>query len=246
MTRFCDILPKTTILMEQNMKKTIASVVTALFLVGCADGGSTHNAGKHYEYNFAVDTQGWIGGFADYDRDLASSSTLQFSHSTLPVPLDTSKGAVRISGNNQGNELFMFMKTRIGSLEANATYKVSFNVEFASDIADLNGSTDSRGLMKAGAITFEPKAVLDGVGYYRMNIDKGDQLSGGADMSVIGTLSNGTPNETYALKTVSTSSSVSVRADENGSAWVILGIDTGFEGTTTIYYNHVTVDLEKE
>jgi hypothetical protein len=235
--------------MELKMKKVIASFVTALFLVGCADGGSTQNAGRHYNYTFAVDTEGWQGGFADYDRDLESIYALRFSHSTLPEPLDTHEGAIRIAGNNHSDDLFMFMKTRINKLDANATYAVTFTVEFASNVADgmvgIGGSPGEGVTLKAGAVTIEPKAVVDGSGYYRMNIDKGTQTNGGRDMVVIGDFSNDSDTDTYRLKTVRNTAPLYVTADENGSVWLIVGTDSGFEGVTEIYYNDVTVDLEK-
>jgi hypothetical protein len=235
--------------MELIMKKTIASFVTALFLIGCADGGSTQNAGSHYNYTFAVDTEGWQGGFADYDRDLESIYELRFSHSTLPEPLDTHEGAVRISGNNHSDDLFMFMKTRINELDANATYAVTFTVEFASNVADgmvgIGGSPGEGVVIKAGATAFEPKAIVDGSGYYRMNIDKGTQTNSGRDMVVIGDFSNDSDANVYKLKTVRNAAPLHVTADENGSVWLIVGTDSGFEGVTEIYYNDVTVDLQK-
>jgi len=235
--------------MEINMKKVIAGFVAALFLVGCADGGSTQNAGTHYNYTFAVDTEGWQGGFADYAKDMEESYELRFSHSTLPEPLNTNEGAVRMSGNNHSDDLFMFMKTRLNELDANATYAVTFTVEFASNIPDntpgIGGSPGEGVLIKAGATTIEPMAVLDSSGYYRMNIDKGNQVSSGADMVVIGDFSNDSDIAEYRLKTVKNSTPLYVTADENGSAWLIIGTDSGFEGVTEIYYNDVTVDLDK-
>jgi hypothetical protein len=231
------------------MKKMITGLVTALLLLGCADGGSTQNAGSHYNYTFAVDTEGWTGGFADYDIDLEPIYELRFSHSTLPEPLDTYEGAVRIAGNNHSDDLFMFMKTRIDQLDANATYAVTFTVEFASNVADgmagVGGSPGEGVVLKAGATAFEPKTIIDESGYYRMNIDKGTQTNSGRDMVIIGDFSNDSDTNRYKLKTVHNSVPLYVTADENGSIWVIVGTDSGFEGQTEIYYNNVTVDLQK-
>jgi len=231
------------------MKKMITGLVTALLLLGCADGGSTQNAGNHYNYTFAVDTEGWTGGFADYDKYEEANYELSFSHSRLPAPLNENDGAIRISGNNHSDDLFMFMKTRINELDANTTYEVTFTVVFASNVADysagIGGSPGEGVTLKVGATTIEPLAVEDASGYYRMNIDKGNQSNGGSDMMVIGDFSNDSNENTYRLKTVRNTVPLYVTADENGSAWMIVGTDSGFEGTTTIYYNQVTIDLTK-
>ena len=231
------------------MKKLIAGLVTAFYLVGCADGGSTQNAGSHYNYTFAVDNQGWTGGFADYDKNSEVIYELQFNHSTLPAPLDQNDGAVRISGNNRSDDLFMFMKTKLISLDANATYQISFSVEFASDAADnmvgIGGAPGEAVAIKAGAVDYEPLAQEDETGYMRMNIDKGNQNSSGTNMVVIGDFSNDSDEEVYRLKTVGNAAPFQARADENGTLWLIIGTDSGYEGKTTIYYNTVTVDLQK-
>jgi len=231
------------------MKKIIAGLITALFLIGCADGGSTQNAGSHYDYTFAVDTEGWTGGFSDYDRDLEGIYELHFSHSTLPEPLNIHEGAVRISGNNHSDDLFMFMKTKLTGLDVNTTYGITFTVEFASNAADsmagIGGAPGESVILKAGATAIEPLSVADGTGYYRMNIDKGNQNSGGVDMAVIGNFSNNTDKNEYALKSVRNNTPLYATADENGSIWLIVGTDSGFEGITEIYYNEIIVDLKK-
>lgn len=231
------------------MKKWIASCITALFLIGCADGGSTQNAGSHYNYTFAVDNQGWTGGFADYEKDSEAIYELQFNHSTLPAPLDQNDGAVRISGNNRSDDLFMFMKTKLTALDANATYKINFTIEFASNAADgmigAGGAPGESVTIKAGAVDYEPIVQEDENGYIRMNINKGNQTGSGTNMIAIGDFSNDSDEAVYRLKTVGNTTPFQARADENGTLWLIIGTDSGYEGTTTIYYNTVTVDLQK-
>jgi hypothetical protein len=231
------------------MKKTILMMTALLFLVGCADGGSTQNAGNHYDYSFAVDTEGWSGGFSDYTQYDEAIYELSFTHTTLPSPLNENDGAVRISGNNHSDDLFMFMKTKIRELDANTTYEVKFTVEFASNAADnmvgIGGAPGESVVLKAGASTVEPKAVADESGYLHMNIDKGNQTGSGVNMSVIGNFANGSDLNEYKLKTLRSTDPVYVTADTNGTVWLIVGTDSGFEGITTIFYNQVTVDLRK-
>ncbi len=235
--------------MIKSLIKVLGAGVFALAVAGCSGGGSTHFEGNHYSYAFSVDTEGWAGGFADYDKDIEESLSLRFAHTILPEPLDTSDGAVVLSGTNRSDDLFMYMKHKIDGLDANATYALTFTVEFASNEPDggvgIGGAPGEAVTLKAGAVAYEPKSVLDAAGYYRMNIDKGNQTSGGADMVTIGNFANGTDRNEYVLKTVHNSTPFRVRTDENGTMWVIVGTDSGFEGSTAIYYNQVDIALEK-
>ncbi|MXY74268.1 MAG: hypothetical protein F4Y83_04980 [Acidimicrobiia bacterium] len=48
----------------------------------------------------------------------------------------------------------------------------------------------------------------------------------------------------YRIKTLDNSSSpVTVEADSAGSAWLIVGTDSGFEGLTRLYYDRITYTL---
>jgi len=233
----------------KNMIKVLGLGLLTLAVVGCSGGGSTHNEGSHYTYAFSVDTEGWTGGFSDYDKNIETSLSLRFAHTLLPDPLDTSDGAVVLSGINRSDDLFMYMKHKIDGLDANTTYALTFTVEFASNEPDggvgIGGAPGEAVTLKAGAVAYEPKSILDASGYYQMNIDKGNQTSGGADMVAIGNFANGTDRNEYVLKTVRNDTPFRVRTDENGTMWVIVSTDSGFEGSTTIYYNQVDVELEK-
>jgi hypothetical protein len=77
-----------------------------------------------------------------------------------------------------------------------------------------------------------------------MNIDKGNQSIGGIDMIVIGDFSNGTDQNIYKIKQLTTTSPLNVRANQQGEIWLVIGTDSGFEGTTTIYYNFIQVVIK--
>lgn len=79
-----------------------------------------------------------------------------------------------------------------------------------------------------------------------MNIDKGNQSQGGNDMVVIGNV--GIPGDEFSYTLIQRDNMqqpVRVRTDDSGNLWVIIGTDSGFEGTTTLYYNTVEVFLEE-
>jgi hypothetical protein len=79
-----------------------------------------------------------------------------------------------------------------------------------------------------------------------LNLDKGNQSVGGTDMKVVGDIGNTRPcpDATYQPKTL-TLSGFSVPTAANGSLWLIVGTDSGFEGITTLYYDSIAVALRR-
>ena len=90
----------------------------------------------------------------------------------------------------------------------------------------------------------EPVKELDAYdNYYRMNIDKSNQSQGGEDMMVIGDFSNDTDQNVYTLKSVTSQTPFQVQANSDGELWLVVGSDSGFEGTASIYYSKIEVLL---
>lgn len=201
-----------------------------------------------FSYDFDSGAEGWTGDFADYPQGEEESFELQFEHTTLPEPLDQSEGALMLSGTNNSDDLFMFIKREVTGLTPNQQYTIDFEIEFASNVADdtpgIGGSPGESVYVKAGAAPIEPITVLDEDGDYRMNIDKSNQSQSGEDMIVIGDFSNDTDQDVYTLKTVTNTEPFQATTDNNGSLWLIVGTDSGFMGTTTIFYNRIHVELQ--
>jgi hypothetical protein len=196
--------------------------------------------------NFTLGVDNWIGDFADYPNDPIEvpQYQLQFSHTNLPLPLNTSDGALRQSGKNMSDDLFMFIKKKVTGLTPDRNYTVEFQVDFATNAASnmigIGGAPGEGVNIKAGAASIEPKKVLNTTeNWYRMNIDKGNQSIGGTDMKIIGDFANGTDQNVYKIKKLTTAMPVSVKANQQGEIWLIIGTDSGFEGLSTIYYNSI-------
>lgn len=142
----------------------------------------------------------------------------------------------------------MYAKRKVTGLHPGTVYNILFVVEFASNVPDnqvgIGGSPGESVYVKAGATTHEPDRVIDDMNYYRMNTDKGNQSQGGAEMIVIGDFSNDTTLDVYVLKTLTNSEQgFSALANETGELWIYVGTDSGFEGATSIYFNHIRVEL---
>ena len=235
--------------MNKKMNKLFASVLTALLftLAGCEKDDNFVEP-KEFTFNFMNNTEGWEGDFADYpnETNVEDFYELEFSHATLPSPLNSSEVALRQSGNNHSDDLFMFVKKKLTGLEPNTKHNIDIEIEIATNVASgslgVGGSPGESVYIKAGVSTNEPMKVLDNSdNYYRINIDKGNQSQDGTNMKLIGDFANDTDLNVYKLKILKTTSSVSVVSNSNGEVWIIVGTDSGFEATTTIYYNRITV-----
>jgi len=109
----------------------------------------------------------------------------------------------------------------------------------------VDGSPGEGVLVKVGATTQEPIKILDDSGWYRMSIDRGNQSNGGSDMVVIGDFSNDTDQNIYTLKTLRNDAPFIAKTNGDGDLWCIVGTDSGFESTTTIYYNTIKMQVSK-
>ena len=201
-----------------------------------------------FDFSFETDADGWVVAFADLPEDYDQSIyELDGGHRALPDGLDGA--GIYVQGHNRSDDLFMYLKRRVDGLTPAASYTVSASVDLATNAAlasvGIGGSPGSSVFVKAGASTAEPEAAPDSTGHLRMNIDKGNQSRGGSQMAVLGTV--GHPDivgDEYRLKTLgSMDSPVVVEADDSGSAWLIVGTDSGFEGLTRLYYDRISFTL---
>ena len=137
----------------------------------------------------------------------------------------------------------------LGGLTPGATYAVSVWVDLVTNVptgsVGFGGSLGSSVFVKAGASTIEPAASEGGDRRLRMNIDKGNQSQGGADMAVIGNVAHsGVTGSEYRLKFLDNAGQpLNVETDGNGRVWLIVGTDSGFEGLTAVYYARIAYTL---
>jgi hypothetical protein len=198
-----------------------------------------------FTYDFSTGYDGWMGDFADYPVTDSVFYQLEFTRTALPNPLNTSNYALKITGNNHSDDLFMFIKRKISGLLPNTTYQLQIEIEFASNAPTnaigVGGAPGEGVTMKAGASIVEPLKI-NSSGFYIMNIDKSNQSQPGVDMDTIGHVGvSDTTTKFTLIDRSNTNHLFSITTDSNGEAWVCIGTDSGFEATTTLYYNLITL-----
>lgn len=204
-------------------------------------------------YDFKDGLQGFMGGFADLpaEKDVEKKFELAFGHAKVPLKGQDIYG-VLLSGNNHSDDLFMYTYANIGDkldLDKNSVYDVAIKFSIATDapagMSGVGGAPGESVFVKAGVVDKRPGVLIDNNGYYRLNLDKGNQGTDGKDLVLLGNLAktNGTTDRSYENKDYSFSTVV--KTDSDGNAYLIIGTDSGFEGPTTIYVNDVAVDVNK-
>ncbi len=232
-------------------KVNLIYCVLAILLSGCQDDESIATPIETFSYTFEQDVEGWEAGIADYPKEWDESRLeFVFAHEALPPEVAKDGMALSISGSNISDDLFMFLKKRITGLEPNMTYNVTFDISLASKYPEksvgIGGSPGASVFLKAGGATSEPKPVEVGDDI-RMNIDKGNQSQGGKAMVVLGSVGiPGTTSEYRLINRDNARNPVKVITDSNGSLWVIVGTDSGFEGVTKLYFDTIKVSFALE
>ncbi len=227
-----------------------ALLLACALTASCASTEEEEQEAAETEFSFTFEdgAEGWTAGFADYPVDFDPSIyELDAGHRPLPAGLEGH--GLYIQGHNRSDDLFMFFKRPVGGLEPEAEYSAVLTLDLATNVAaglvGIGGSPGESVFVKAGASTAEPLAPEDDSGYFRMNIDKGNQSNGGESMVVVGHVAHpAVTGEEYRIKTLDNSASpVHVTADGEGRLWLVVGTDSGFEGLSALYYARIACTL---
>ena len=240
------MMKRTSMRMQCFLVLLATGTALALSVIGC----SSSSSGEEVSLDFTQGPQGWTAGFADYPVGQEAFFELTADYRALPPPLDGMGGALYSSGSNRSDDLFMYWKGRIGGLEPNRTYRINFTVEIATNVphgcVGIGGAPGEAVTVKAGSSSIEPEAVAVS-GTYRMNVDKGEQSNGGTAAAALGDIANSQACDEvprWETKELSGGRTIETAADGEGTLWLFVGTDSGFEGTTSLYFTRVRALLD--
>lgn len=218
----------------------MAAVTLAALSAGCG-GGDSNSAPTPVTIttNFATDSSGWVGGKADYSDTTAPVDVIT-APSVLPAPLSGS--GYRLSGTNKSDDLFIYTRKYFTGLRPGARYRVAFQEKLAtsapSDCTGVGGAPGESVYVHAGATAQEPKTVKDLSGNNVVNIDRGNQGTGGSQSLMLGNIANSNTNcsaPVFESKTLAPTATLTTQADPLGGIWLHTGIDSGFETYSGVY-----------
>ncbi len=203
-----------------------------------------------FDLDRTADAGEWTAGFSDYAPQMEEAMDLQSGHALLPESFGMEgKKGLFISARNHSDDVFMFWTSRVTGLEPDRWYQVDFEVEFATEApaecVGVGGAPGESVWVKAGVAEVEPEAALatgGGEELWLMNVDKGNQANGGPDAHLLGDIgiaSSDCLDWKWGVKTLVSSEPFDFRTDASGAGWILLGTDSGFEGTTRLFYTRL-------
>jgi hypothetical protein len=224
-------------------------------------GGGIQPPGSAQEVDYTVDfTQGdggWQAGYTDYPPADSAIYDLQYGLRELPAELNKSGTGFYIQGENRSDDLFMYLTKRLGpedGVRPNRQYQLSMTIDLASNApsacSGVGGAPGEGVTLKAGGSGTEPAAVPAEQGSVRLNLDKGEQTEGGADVNVVGDIANGIycddalkNGEPYVSLVKPYVHPTPVTSNGQGEIWIVVGTDSGYESLTALYYESISVKL---
>ncbi len=202
-------------------------------------------------FDFATGPHGWMPAFCDYPVGEEDAHELLAGSSRLPDPLDQSRRALVISGNNVGEDLFMYYRRKIGGLEPGRDYLISFTLEIAADAPsgciDACGKYPGGPALLAGASQEEPEPIKV-EGWHRFPLEKGRPAWDEQTVALLGQASAGhmdcSDNAPYEIRRFRTGiRRVKATASPTGELWLFFGTDSRVPETTKLYYTRLTLGL---
>ena len=218
------------------------TVCSLLALTGCDNEFKLGADADVVSYSLQHGAQNWTAGFADYPSNDAATYELASGLRNLPTGFQGS--GFMLSGHNRSDDLFMFLKRKISGLSPSSKYKAQLKVTFLSNAGvgcmGIGGAPGESVWLKFGYADKEPKQ--DG---FTLNVPKGDQSQDGAQAKVQGDVAVADAKcdgSVYKAKTLKNSEkTLDITTNADGSVWLFVGTDSGFEGKTTLYYQNIEV-----
>lgn len=232
------------------MKKITISlllIIQVLAVSACQDEIQPINE----SYKFSDGDLGWTFEAVDYPSNVDKEEWQINSVVGTEDFTGNNTNAFWLYGNNHSDDIFLYVYKDIEGLKKDTTYNATINVDavtpYGKESMGIGGSPAASVYAKAGLVTVEPKPEkreYQGSNYYLLpeSIDKGQQSNGGEDLKLLGTLAgqteaiNGLYDLQYTLETIFTTS-------DAAEAWIIVGIDSGFEGLNIIGIQSVELDI---
>lgn len=201
---------------------------------------------------------GWRTGAADWDRTRRDDYQFEIDHRPLPDEVAANQTAFLISSNNASDDVFTFIHRHISGpfeLERGRTYIAMIILDFASNAPSgafgIGGAPGESVYFKSGITNQQPAIDPAQQAHSGLNVDHGEQSRGGAAASVVSNIANGLNAADFsdlgAVPYVQLHRAhihpVPVQTSGDGFLYFIGGIESGFEGKTSIYVRRVQVVL---
>lgn len=220
----------------------VAAAIGMSILAGTAAAKET-TAGLTFDFN--QNDGGFTPIFSDYPNEQGVEEFYELRSGHEEVPIAEAGKGLFLSGNNHSDDLFMgYYKDLIGLVpetEYQFTVRFQLATNVGNDMIGIGGAPGESVFVKCGVASKEPENSLDSLNHFCLNIDKGSQSTSGSDMIVVGNLAKEEINRPGEYEFNEIETKVIARTDEVGTAYLVIGTDSGFEGVTSYYLDDISV-----
>jgi len=235
-------------------------------LAGCSSSGPEFDPQVQpgvFEFDFETGRQGWEPIFVGVPKDKEGGEDLavneiESDHRALPDEVEKEGEALFARGFTGTPGLGLFFRRRVSGLAPGTRYRVSFEVEIASNVGEgcfgAGGSPSSTRIHTVAVPRKPTREVKEGrlTDFYVFD-DEATAEAMASPTSALGTIANGLPCKEaseigwpFRLKTLSSEPDFwTVTTGEKGEVWLLVGSITSFNGKVSLYYNEVTARFEK-
>lgn len=240
-----------------SIKNSIIHTFFVLFIIGIWMTGcninDTDETTTLFESDFRESTQSWEPFFTGYNVGWGEKMELTSDFRLLPDPLNKNENGYFISAINNSDDVKMLFRKQVSNLEPNTTYRVNFTIRFATNVpsgcAGIGGAPGEAVKVIADATPQKPEPFVDD-DYYWLNTQYQHHNNPGEwyQNAILGDIANSQACEDdvhqYEIKELTSSPGHSiVTTDETGSAWLLFGTRSGFEGETALYFTYFRAEF---
>lgn len=220
----------------------VAAAIGMSILAGTAAAKET-TAGLTFDFN--QNDGGFTPIFSDYPNEQGVEEFYELRSGHEEVPIAEAGKGLFLSGNNHSDDLFMGYYKDLSGLVPETEYQFTVRFQLATnvenDMIGIGGAPGESVFVKCGVASKEPENSLDSLNHFCLNIDKGSQSTSGSDMIVVGNLAKEEINRPGEYEFNEIKTKVIARTDEAGTAYLVIGTDSGFEGVTSYYLDDISV-----
>ncbi|NOU20034.1 MAG: hypothetical protein HOO91_20950 [Bacteroidales bacterium] len=236
---------------KRNIKKNRFLKLACLFLPllsSCTKDVEVKPIIEH-TFTFNNGNENWVPFFSDYPVGKETSYELEFTNAFLPAPLDRNIKALKISGINHSDDLLSAICHKFDNLQPNIAYSIIFNIDIASNalIGGAGVGGDPNLSIGVGGINYLPTNIIDNSNYYRPNfISKLQSGLSNEVFQIIGNIgvSSSYPTLFKIINRNNTDSPISITTNALGEFWLMIAIDSGYEGITTLYFKSINIEID--
>ena len=217
--------------------------LAGLALAASMLASTAYAAENQAAFDFEKDDCGFIPIYVDYPGGEGVDEFYELRYGQETVPIDGAGKGLFLSGSNHSDDLFMGYYKELAGFGPGQLYAFHVTFRLATQVdggmIGVGGSPGASVYVKGGIAMEEPGREQDGLGYYRLDLDKGNQGQGGTDLTLLGNLEKEETVRPGEYEWKEFSFDARARADAEGRLWLALGTDSGFEAVSSYYLDDI-------